>query len=254
MRKLLLAAAVLTVAALPVAAQQPQQAPYLVLHQEIAKPSMIAQYEASTKEFIALVKANKDKMPHFAVTCLMSPNLTYTYILSMPTLATMDAVNAEFGALAQSAGAAFLDLNKRGGEATDHIRESIVQLAPELSYRPAQPRLKPEEARYHHYDLYYVMPGREPEADQLGADYAKLYKAKNIGTGYNLYKTVMGPDMPVYVAAVNARDAADFEAERAKVEAALGAEGQALNQRAMSLTRRFEQQEAVLRPDLSIPR
>lgn len=252
MRRFLLTAVAFSLAATPAFSQPAQPAPYLVVHQEVAKPSMVAQYEAASKEFVAMVKAHKDKMPHFSFTCLMSPDFTYTYVVSMPNIGTMDAINAEFGALAQAAGAAFMDVNRRSGAATEYVKESIVQLAPELSYRPTQPRLKPEEVRYVHYDFYYVMPGHEPEADALAADYAKLFKSKNVANGYNLYRTVMGPEMPLLVVAIGAKDAADFHAENAKTQASLGAEGQALAARAMALTRRFEQRAAIPRPDLSL--
>lgn len=251
MRTRLLSALALLAGA-PLALGQQQAPAYFVVHQEVAKPTMVAQYEATSKEFVALVKAHKDKMPHFRFNAYVSPDFTYTYVVAMPNIATMDAINAEFGALAQAAGASFMDINRRGGAATDHVRESIVALAPELSYRPAQPRLKPEEIRYVHYDFYYVLPGREPDADALSADYLKLFRDKGIANGYNVYKTVMGPEMPLYVVAIGAKDAGDFHAENAKTQAQLGAEGQTLAGRAMGLTRRFDQRSAVPRPDLSV--
>lgn len=253
MRKLFFPAAALALSlAAPAGAQQPQPPRYLLLHQEVAKPSMVAQYEAAAKEFIALVKAHRDKMPHFFFETLMAPDFTYTYVLPLASMAMLDTVNAEFGAMAQAAGAAFAEQNRRGGAATDHWKESVVQLAAELSYRPAAPRLKPEEIKYFHYDLYYVMPGREQDADALAADYVKLFKSKNASSGYSLYKAVIGPEMPLYAVAVGAKDAADFLAEDARLQALLGAEGQALSARAASLMRRFEQREAVRRPDLSL--
>jgi len=190
---------------------------YFVVHQEVAKPSMVKEYESTSKEFVALVKANKAKMPHFSFNCLASPDFTYTFVAPIPNLAGMDAINADFGALAQAAGASFADLNKRGGAATEYIKEWVIQLVPELSYSPAEPRAG--APRYFHYGIYYVIPGREPEAEALGA-----------------------------------ADAAEYQAEDAKLGALLGTEFQALGARTIALTRRFETREAVARPDLSVPR
>src|SRR6185436_18892978 len=120
---------------------------YVVLHQELAKPSMVQQYEATSKEFVALVKKNKALMPHFGFECIQGSDFTYTYVAPIKSMADVDAINAEFGALAQ---------------------------APELSYVPAQPRLKPEETTYRHVDLYFVRPGAEPEADAVSADFVML--------------------------------------------------------------------------------
>jgi hypothetical protein len=239
----------------PVAARaQTPGGQYFVLHQEVAKPSMIKEYESTSKEFVAMVKANKAKMPHFSFNCLASPDFTYTFVAPIPNMAGMDAVNADFGALAQSAGAAFPDLNKRGGAATEYIKEWIIQLVPELSYSPAEPRAQAGPPRYFHYDLYYVMPGREPEAESIGAEYVKLFKAKAVKNAYNVYKVVMGAEMPAYIVSVGAADAATYHADSANVSALLGSELQALGARTAALTRRFETREAVSRPDLSVPR
>ena len=225
---------------------------YFVVHQEVAKPSMVKEYESTTKEFVALVKASKAKMPHFSFNCFASPDFTYTFVAPIPNMAGMDAINADFGALAQSAGAAFPDLNKRGGAATEYIKEWVIQLVPELSYAPAAPQAG--APRYFHYGIYYVMPGREPEAEALGAAYVKLFKAKGVKNGYTVYKVVMGAEMPAYIVSVGAADAAEYQAEDAKLGALLGAEIQPLGARQAALTRRFETREAVARPDLSVPR
>lgn len=232
---------------------QDQKPQYLVLHQEIAKPSMVQQYEAASKEFVALVTKHKALMPHFSVECIQGPDFTYTFVAPLKSMADMDAINAEFGALAQAAGAAWLDLNKRSGAATEYFKESVMALAPELSYVPAQPRLKPEEMAYRHVDLYYVRPGSEPEADALSAEFVKLFKAKNVSSGYSVYKSMLGPEMPLYAVAVGARDAADYHAEDARLRTLLGPEGQALFARAFAVTRRFESRDGLLRPDLSVP-
>ncbi len=225
---------------------------YFVVHQEVAKPSMVKEYESTSKEFVTLVKANKAKMPHFSFNCLASPDFTYTFVAPIPNLAGMDAINADFGALAQAAGASFADLNKRSGTATEYIKEWVIQLVPELSYSPTEPRAA--APRYFHYGIYYVMPGRETEAEAVGAEYVKLFKAKGVKNGYNVYKVVMGPELPAYIVSVGAADAAEYQAEDAKLGALLGTEFQALGGRTIALTRRFETREAVARPDLSVPR
>jgi hypothetical protein len=192
-------------------------------------------------------------MPHFSFNAFVSPDFTYSFVAPIPNLAGMDAINADFAALVQSAGAAFLDLNKRGGAAMERVDEAVIQRLPELSYAPAEPRIE-GQARYYHYGFYYVIPGREQEVEAIGAEYLKLFKAKGTKNGYTVYKGVIGADMPYYFVSVGAHDAADYHAEDAKTTAAVGPELQALGARLMALTRRFETREAVPRPDLSVPR
>ena len=233
---------------------QAPAAQYFVLHQEQAKPSMVKEYEATTKEFVALVKANKTKMTHFSFAAFASPDFLYSFVAPIPNMAGMDAINGDFGALAQAAGPAFSDLNKRSGVAIERIDEAVIQRMPELSYAPAEPRLESGRARYYHYGFYYVIPGREPEVEALGQEYLKLFKAKGVKNGYTIYKGVMGAGLPYYFVSEGALDAADFEAEDAKTAALVGPELQALGARLMALTRRYETREAVPRPDLSVPR
>ena len=88
----------------------------------------------------------------------------------------------------------------------------------------------------------------------MGAEYVKLFKAKGVKNGYNVYKVVMGAELPAYIVSVGAADAAEYQADDAKLPALLGAEFQALGARTIALTRRFETREATARPDLSVPR
>lgn len=245
--------ALLTALAPSAVLAQEMKPQYVILHQELAQPSKVQEYEATTKEFVALVKKHKSLMPHFSFECIQGTDFTYTYLAPIKGMADMDAINAEFGALSQAAGATFADLTKRGGATIEYVKESVMVSAPELSYVPAQPRLKPEEMPYRHVDLYYLRPGTEPAADAVGAEFVKLFKAKAVTSGYTLFKSVIGSEMPLYAVSIRARDAADFQAEDAKLRTLLGPEGEALFARAFALTRRFESREGRLRPDLSVP-
>ena len=229
-----------------------QQHPMYVVHQEQVKPSMVEQYEATQKEFVAMVTKNKAAMPHFSFVGLMGEDFLYTYVAPVPNYAGLDGINQDFGALAQKEGPRFADLMKRGGAPTEVVRESVVSLWPELSYAPASPRLAFEDARYFHYDFYHLMPGRDGDAEALAKDFVALFKSKNIPNAYRLFKVEMGYEMPGLIVEVGAKDPVDYYAQQKSDMALLGKEGQALFARAQALTRRFESRTAWLRPDLSV--
>jgi hypothetical protein len=226
--------------------------PMYVVHQEYVKPSMVQQYEGTQKEFVAMITKNKAAMPHFSFAALVSDDFVYTYVAPVPNYAGMDAITQDFGALAQKEGAGFADLMKRGGAPTELVRESVVSFWPELSYSPAAPRLRFEDARYFHYDIYHVMPGRDGDAEALAREFVALFKSKNLPNGYRLFKAEMGPELPGMVVEVAAKDPADYYTQQVADRTALGAEGQALFAKAFALTRRFETRSAWLRPDLSV--
>ena len=245
--------AALLVAASAFAAEPPAPPRYVYLHQEFVKPSAIKEYEATSREFAALVTRNRDVMPHFNVRAMMSDDFAYTFAMPLSGMGDVDLVSAEFGALAQKTGAAFTDLMKRNNATIDHVREWVLEPLYEGSYRPEQPRLREDEVKFHHLDVYFLLPERETEVEPLAREFKALFAKKAIADGYTLYRTATGPDMPALVASVAARDAADYYAQARANRAQLGAEGEALFARALALARRFETRNVWLRPDLDVP-
>ena len=242
------------VAALPLAAADAPAPKIYVLHQEVVRPSMTAVYEETTKELIKLIQEHRSAAPTFHFNAVAGDDFTYLYVTQLPDFTALDTIPKEFEATAKAVGEAkWGDLMKRNGQAVEYIRETILLEDPSLSYTPASPRLKPEEMAYFHYDLYYVQPGRETEADALAREFVELFRKKGIPDGYRLFRVLMGAEMPMIAVMFGARDAADYQAQDAKGRQILGPEGAALFQRAFSLSRRFESHNGWWRADLSLP-
>ncbi len=94
--------------------------------------------------------------------------------------------------------------------------------------------------------LFFVWTDHVPAAN--GAAYAE----KGIDTGWRFYQAITGEDLPVFIVAGTATDAANFHANEARVNEILGEEGIKLIQEAMSIARRVERTAEVVRPDLSL--
>jgi hypothetical protein len=240
-------------AAAPVIAQANDAPRLWWVHEERAKPSMVGAYEETTKEFVKMVGDHRAAMPTFAANAYQGDDFTYIFVSPVGTMAGAGALMGEFTALFQAAPQRAMDVMGRGGATMDSVADWIIEEHPELSYRPAAPRLKPEEVGFTRVDFYYLMPGREWEADALAKEFIALWKAKGITNGWRFYRAITGPDLPLLLVASDGKDAADFAAHDAKDLAAVGAEGQALFQKALAFTRRFEQRAATVRRDLSIP-
>lgn len=225
---------------------------WYVIHSECVKPSMIKDYEAYSLKFVEAVKANRAIMPHFFFAGLQFDDFTYSYAVPIANMAGMDTINQEFGAMMQSPSAAdFIKTMTMSNATVDSIREIVVGEAPELSYTPASPRLKPEEEKFFHYDMYYIKAEKAMDVMTVGKDFAEMYKKKNIPDGYKVYFVVVGPDMPAVIVRSAAKDEGDFYMEEAKNRELLGADGKAMFERAFAITRRFDSRNAWLRPDLS---
>ena len=55
-------------------AQLPQ-GPMFMIHQEIVKPSKVAEYETQGKEFVALIQQHRALMPSFSFDAIMGQDL-----------------------------------------------------------------------------------------------------------------------------------------------------------------------------------
>jgi hypothetical protein len=223
-----------------------------LVHQEIARPAMTAEFESATKEFVALVRQHKSAMPTFHFVCLQGEDMSYTFAVPVADFAAIETIDGEFEALAKAAGDKFTALMARSDTAMERFGEWLVREDPELSYTPASPRLKEDERAFYAYDFYYLVPGREEEAKALAREFVALYKAKGVPDGYRLFWTVLGQEMPMLFVEVGAKDAVDLAQIDARARQLTGAEGLALFARAQEITRRFERRRAWLRPDLSL--
>ena len=235
------------------AAQAPPTGQWYLLHQEAAKPSKVAEFESTTKEFIALVNQHRATMPDFSFNCLQGEDFVYTFVVPIQGFAGVDKVMANFGAYMQAAGPKAAEIFSRSGDTYEYTNEWVVAQAPDLGHKPDQPRVRIEDAKFFNYSLYYVMPGKEQEVDAIGKEFSALFRSKGVTDGYNVYKSMMGQEMPVVIIEQWAKDEADFYAEVAKNNALLGEAQKPLLARAFAITRRFENKKAWARPDLSLP-
>lgn len=227
--------------------------PMFVIHQEIVAPSKVAAFEAASKEFIAMIQQNRALMPDFSYDAIMGEDFTYTFIAPIKSMAGMDAVGQQFGAMAQAGGAKWVDLMARSADTIEYYSEWVASLAPEVSYYPAKPRLTREEAKYNNYDFYYLKAGKEAEAMAIAADYKALFTSKGIPNGYQIFMALTGAELPLLVVQAGAKSPADYAAGVEADQALVGEAGKALAARAMAITRRFETKGAWGRMDLSLP-
>ncbi len=231
-------------------AQATPQGQLWYIHQEMAKPSMLAEWNSTTLEVMQL--AAKVKAPTLMKgVVLEGDDLTFTFAAPIQGFAGIGALSADFELMAKSDPKAFGDLMKRGYAPVDSVREFILEEHAELSYKPEKPSLKPEDARFYHYDIYYIVPGHEEEAAAVAKDFLALFKVKGVSQGYRIFTVVSGPDMPALIVEVPAKSGADYYTTDEAARMALGDAGKALFQRAFAITRRLEHRNAVMRADLS---
>ena len=233
------------------AAAPPQ---FYLIHEEMARPNMLAQYEANTREFFTLLGEQKVDPKVFGVRLYVTSDLHYLYVAPIANFAGVDSIYQMFNRMSQSAAKdRFADLMRRGNAALYSWNDFVALRRDDLSYAPATPRLKPEERRFVHYQFYYLDGSRIPEAEQVAKDYVALFKSKNIGDGFTIFDVVTGNDLPLWVIASTGKSAADYYSNDEKINAVLAGADRPLQARALAVTRKYEVKDGMARPDIAYP-
>ncbi|HRC84050.1 MAG TPA: hypothetical protein PK413_00415 [Thermoanaerobaculia bacterium] len=236
------------------AADAPQPQLYLI-HQETPKIDRLGEYESTSRDFLRFLDAHRTAIPHLRFITFETEEHEFLFVGEIPNLAGVDAINQDFGAVVQGPdGAQFQDLYSKGMATVEKVVEWVVEEEPALSYRPATPRLKPEEAVVARYAVYHIQPGKEQEAEAVLQEIAALAKSKSLADGYTVYKTVLGQDTPTYAVRVDGRSPSDLHTAREKNAAQLGEGVEKSITHLRSLCRKYEVFYTQVRPDLSLLR
>ncbi|HET9766034.1 MAG TPA: hypothetical protein VFS60_04260 [Thermoanaerobaculia bacterium] len=234
----------------------PMQVPQMfIVHVEHAVPSRLADYEATTKEFISLVQANRSALPNFAFTALQGEDLSYNFITPIRSFADADGILAGFDALAKAVGAEkFGDYMRRSGATFTSTDENAFMEVAGGSYWPAGAAVTPQNAGYYQLDFYYVKPGYEDAAGEVAASWKKLFENGKVPYGYSVFRLALGSDGPLWVVSTPAKDAANLAEINAAAAKAIGAEAwQAQVAKTLAICRGFDSKRYTVRRDLSLP-
>jgi len=215
----------------------------------LVKPSMVGEFEAAVREYVAQCARYKFPYPSYVYN---ADDFHYYLAYPVENYAAIDSLHKAWGELDTKMGAEQVQaLNNRFEGTYEYFRHFVIRYMPELSYAPEKPRLKPEEEHFVYLDFYYFLPEMEKEEEQIGREWVELYKRKNIPYGYSLYAGVMGTDMPLYIMLLKAKSAADYFSQSVKIRELLGEERKGLLKRTLDGTRKVEKKTGKFRPDLS---
>ena len=103
-----------------------------------------------------------------------------------------------------------------------------------------------------HYDWLYPKPGMESDVNEVLKEWVALYEEHGIDSGWTAYQAVTGEDLPLVVLITPATSASAYYMMSEEVDEVLGEAGQALMMKSMGMLRKFEHNEAMFRPELSL--
>jgi len=230
------------------AQEEESQSQLFFIYEAVVKPSMVGKYEEATRNVTAKLKANN--MTSIRYVMSVTDDFHYYWGSEIENLAALDEdpwqeLRKKLGDEEWKAMLAGYD------ETTDMSHTWLGRLRPDLSYTPENAGENSEEMNFLHWDWYYIESGKRAEAREIAKEWHDLYTKKNIQSSYSIFTGELGTEQPLYVVVQSAKNAADFEANNAKVNDLLGEDAEELMQRTMAITRKFETKTGWMRPDLS---
>jgi hypothetical protein len=203
----------------------------------VVEPAKSADLEAVMKDWVAFYAKNKYPWPF---TVYRTEDYRYYLLSPVKDMADFGEMVKTDMELATKGGPEFEALMKKTGSAYAFMNSGMTVARYDLSYAPEMPRVKTEEAHFICWDYYYGIPGRENEAEQVAKEWQALYKSKNIPDGFQVWMLVMGPDLPLTIAARWGKSQADFNAEEELFLKTTGDAYTALAKKTMALCRKYE--------------
>lgn len=226
-----------------------QKAQLYVIYDLVVKPTKINDFKVILNEMIAKDTKHKLGYPYYSY---RTGNFHHYFSLPVANYGDYDSYLKAWNAVSTRMGVEqHKALYKRLADTYEHYSIFMMYSRPDLSYIPENPRLKSREGNFIFLDIFYIQTGKEEEFEKVLKEFVALEKSKNISEEINMFVGDIGTEMPVYIAALSAKNNSDFFTHNEKMWEILGKEGDVLFQKVMSLVRRREFKRIWFLPDLS---
>ncbi len=231
------------------AQDEPKDQLYWV-HEEKAKINMIDQYEKTSKDVINIFKEGSLDVEIRA--SQRDDNLFY-YLIPISNYADVDTVIKNFGSAQEKVGKDKWTNTMGENSATiESSKDGIVTHSGKYSYVPQNPKLKPSEIKFLHWDYFYVLPEKRKEFFEIAKQYKELSKKDDIEMGYDVWLPEFGFDNDLVVVTQGAKDDVDFYQTNNMVNEKLGNDGEMLWDKMLKTLKNFTHINGHTRPDLSM--
>jgi hypothetical protein len=242
------AAGILALPSLAAAQEQPTRPPMLFVYTDNVAPAHMAQYEAAVKEAVGKMMATAEgaKLDWIAASGTGS---WYLYAFPMQTMADMVTIDQDWEAALKAAGGPAIFA--KSDRLVEYADAAIVAFRPDMSYVPANPSEAESTGSFRHWTFWHPLPGKAQELEAVAEEFAALYQANDMDSGWRVYQRIIGPELPAYIVASTGMSPADYYSTSEAANAKLGAQADALFQKAFAITRRVETRDGMMRPDMA---
>ncbi|WP_299161473.1 hypothetical protein [uncultured Eudoraea sp.] len=218
------------------------------IHEDVVKPSKVADYESICKELTDNLKKHNIQELNAIVT--NTEDDRYLWISPIANMADID--KPIFKTLMEKMGSeAFSNLFNRMDECYDIEQDYIIHLDKALSYMPEGITQTPEGEDYRKFFYFHITPGNRVMVKKNMEAITNLFASKGSKLYYRVYKSGFGNRGEFYMVAVAAKNAADYSAKVDSNNELLGDEWPKLYNELRSNLLKYEVFSGRMRPDMA---
>jgi hypothetical protein len=220
------------------------------IHEEKAKVNMLDKYISTSKDILKMFKEGGLNVDMY--TSQRDDNLFY-YLIPISNFADIDSLYKNFGSAMKKVGAdKWRSKMAENASTVEMSEDGVVTRSGKYSYAPKNPRLKQNEAKFLHWDYFYVLPEKRKEFFDVAKQFKELYAKNDIGMGYAVWIPQFGFDNDLVVVSQTGKDAADYYQASHMINEKLGKDGEMLWKKLLSTLKDFNHLNGHPRNDLSM--
>jgi hypothetical protein len=218
------------------------------VHEDQVKPSMLKEYEAVTKDFIAACKEHNLKDADWSTASI--DDGTYLSISPINNMADFD--KNPLAPLSEKMGEEnFRTIFSRFNECYDTHRDYVVHLIDDMSYMPNGITTNTVGEDYRKWHFFHVTPKNVASLRNKMMEIKSLYETKAAKQHFRIYRNGFGSQGDYYLVVISAKDAQSYAQISGETDKLLGEEGEKLFDELMQYVHKYESRTGRMRPDLA---
>ncbi len=218
------------------------------VHEDVVKPSKVADYESICKELTD--NARKFNIQELNTIVTNTEDDRYLWVSPIANMADID--KPIFATLMEKMGKeTFSNLFNRMDECYDIEQDYIIYLDKKLSYMPEGITQTPEGEDYRKFFYFHITPANRAMVKKTMESITNLFTSKGSKFYYRVYKSGFGTRGEFYMVAVAAKNDADYSAKASANNELLGDEWPKLYNELRSNLLKFEVFSGRMRPDMA---
>ena len=218
------------------------------VHEDVVKPSKVADYESVCKEFTENLK--KHNIQEISTIVTNTEDDRYLWVSPIASMADID--KPMFTTLMEKMGKeAFSNMFNRMDECYDVEQDYIIHLDKALSYMPEGITQTPEGENYRKFFYFHITPSNRAMVKKNMEAITNLFASKGSKFYYRVYKSGFGTRGEFYMVAAAAKNSADYSAKVTANNELLGDEWPKLYNELRSNLLKYEVFTGSMRPEMA---